>query len=131
MRRAAAQKVTCEECFFRRHGLCALGQNEACVSFRPYDPDALRPPQQLRFEFRQERRTRTAWAFPSAQEQAERYGHELVPTGGPAPVYGLPAPDPEHAPCQSDSQFSAKAPRGRTAAAPVPGISHALASFAS
>ena len=33
-------------------------------------PDGLRPPQQLRFVFRQERRARTTWAFPTAEEQA-------------------------------------------------------------
>jgi hypothetical protein len=70
MGRVNAQKVSCEQCFFRRHGLCALPQVEACVTFRPYDPDQLRPARQMRFEFRQDRRTRTAWAFPSAQEQA-------------------------------------------------------------
>jgi hypothetical protein len=30
----------------------------------------LKPPPQLRFVFRQERRSRSAWAFPTAQEQA-------------------------------------------------------------
>ena len=33
---------------------------------RPYE----RPPRQMRFVFRQERRTQAAWAFPSAEEQA-------------------------------------------------------------
>ena len=41
-----------------------------CATFRPNHPDGLRPPQQLRFTFRQERRSRAAWAFPTAQEQA-------------------------------------------------------------
>jgi hypothetical protein len=50
--------------------LCALPQQEPCATFRPNHPDGLRPPQQLRFVFRGERRTRAAWAFPSAQEQA-------------------------------------------------------------
>jgi hypothetical protein len=49
--------------------LCALDLPEPCATFRPNEAQ-LRPPQQLRFVFRQERRTRTAWAFPSAQEQA-------------------------------------------------------------
>ena len=61
-------KVTCDDCFFSRHGLCALELDEACSTFRPDHPEGLRPPQQMRFMFRQERRT--AWAFPSAQEQA-------------------------------------------------------------
>ena len=62
-------KVSCEECFFRRNLLCALDLPEPCATFRPNEAQ-LRPPQQLRFVFRQERRTRAAWAFPSAQEQA-------------------------------------------------------------
>jgi hypothetical protein len=49
--------------------LCALELNEPCATFRPSEAQ-LKPPQQLRFVFRQERRTRAAWAFPSAQEQA-------------------------------------------------------------
>jgi hypothetical protein len=68
--RAAVKKVSCEECYFRRNMLCALTLDEPCATFRPDSPQGLRPPQQLRFEFRQERRTRAAWAFPSAQEQA-------------------------------------------------------------
>ena len=64
------KKVSCEECFFRRNLLCALDLDEPCPTFRPDHPEGLRPPQQLRFTFRQERRTRAAWAFPSAQEQA-------------------------------------------------------------
>ena len=49
--------------------LCALELSEPCATFRPNEAQ-LKPPQQLRFVFRQERRTRAAWAFPSAQEQA-------------------------------------------------------------
>jgi hypothetical protein len=64
------KKAACEDCFFRRNLLCALQVDEACPTFRPYSPDGLRPPQQLRFAFRQERRTQAAWAFPTAQEQA-------------------------------------------------------------
>jgi hypothetical protein len=62
-------RLTCDDCFFRRQGLCALAVEEPCATFRPDHPDGLRPPRQLRFVFRQERRTRAAWAFPSAQEQ--------------------------------------------------------------
>jgi hypothetical protein len=43
---------------------------EPCPTFRPYHPDGLMPPRQMRFVFRQERRPQTAWAFPTAQEQA-------------------------------------------------------------
>ena len=64
------KKVSCEDCFFRRNLLCALDQEEACATYRPDHPEGLRPPQQLRFTFRQERRTRATFAFPSAEEQA-------------------------------------------------------------
>jgi hypothetical protein len=64
-----ARKVSCEDCFFHTNLLCALDLNEPCSTFRPSEAE-LRPPQQLRFVFRQERRSRAAWAFPSAQEQA-------------------------------------------------------------
>jgi hypothetical protein len=63
------RKVSCEECYFRRNLLCALDLPEPCATFRPNEAQ-LKPPQQLRFVFRQERRSRAAWAFPSAQEQA-------------------------------------------------------------
>jgi hypothetical protein len=63
------RKVTCEECFFKRNMLCALDLAEPCATFRPHEAQ-LKPPQQLRFVFRQERRSRSAWAFPTAQEQA-------------------------------------------------------------
>ncbi len=65
-----AKRVACDECFFRRNLLCALDLDDPCPTFRPDGPGGLAPPQQLRFAFRQERRTQTAWAFPSAQEQA-------------------------------------------------------------
>src|SRR5215211_5437508 len=64
------EKVSCEDCFFHRNLLCALALEEACPTFRPDHPDGLRPPQQMRFVFRQERRRQAAWAFPDAQEQA-------------------------------------------------------------
>ncbi len=65
----AARKVSCEDCFFRANLLCALALEEPCATFRPKDAQ-LKPPPQLRLVFRQERRTRAAWSFPSAQEQA-------------------------------------------------------------
>jgi hypothetical protein len=68
--RGAARKVSCEDCFFRKNLLCALPDDEPCATFRPAHPDGLRPPRQLRFQFRQERRTQSVWAFPTAQEQA-------------------------------------------------------------
>jgi hypothetical protein len=64
-----ARKVSCDECYFRCNLLCALDLPEPCATFRPNEAQ-LKPPQQLRFVFRQERRSRAAWAFPSAQEQA-------------------------------------------------------------
>jgi hypothetical protein len=67
---ARTKKITCEDCFFRRNMLCALALDEPCTTFRPDHPDGLRPPEQMRFVFRQERATRATWAFPSAQEQA-------------------------------------------------------------
>jgi hypothetical protein len=70
----ATKKVTCADCFFHRNLLCALNVDAPCPTFRPDSPDGLRPPQQLRFAFRQERRTQAAWAFPSAQEQAALHG---------------------------------------------------------
>jgi hypothetical protein len=65
-----SRKVSCEECFFGSNGLCALALDEPCATFRPNHPEGLRPPTQLRFVFRQERRRQAAWAFPTAQEQA-------------------------------------------------------------
>jgi hypothetical protein len=67
--RTNTSKVTCDECFFKRNMLCALDLAEPCATFRPHEAQ-LKPPQQLRFVFRQERRSRSAWAFPTAQEQA-------------------------------------------------------------
>src|SRR3954452_11892106 len=69
-RNVKARKVSCDDCFFGRNGLCALALDEPCATFRPDHPEGLRPPSQLRFVFRQERRRQAAWAFPSAQEQA-------------------------------------------------------------
>jgi hypothetical protein len=72
--RVAVKKVTCEQCYFRRNTLCALALDEPCATFRPDTPQGLRPPGQLHFVFRTERRTQAAWAFPSAHEQAVLHG---------------------------------------------------------
>ncbi len=72
--RKPVAKVRCEDCFFGQNLLCALATEEPCATFRPAHPDGLRPPSQLRFTFRQERRTQAAWAFPTAQEQAALHG---------------------------------------------------------
>jgi hypothetical protein len=69
MAKPRASRITCDDCFFRQHLLCALDRNEPCATFRPDRPEGLCPPRQLRFAFRHDR-TRAAWAFPSAQEQA-------------------------------------------------------------
>lgn len=63
------RKVSCDDCYFRCNLLCALDLQEPCATFRPHEAK-LKPPPQLRLVFRQERRSRAAWAFPSAQEQA-------------------------------------------------------------
>jgi hypothetical protein len=65
----ATPKVSCEDCYFHCNLLCALELAEPCATFRP-NHARLAPPPQLRLVFRQERRSRAAWAFPSAQEQA-------------------------------------------------------------
>jgi hypothetical protein len=44
--RARDAAVRCEDCFFRRHGLCALGLDSPCPTFRPDTPDGLVPPRQ-------------------------------------------------------------------------------------
>lgn len=54
--RRAARKPRCEDCFFHRNMLCALPEKKPCPTFRPAHPEGLRPPQQLSFVFRQERR---------------------------------------------------------------------------
>lgn len=71
---ARTKKITCDDCFFRRNMLCALAEQEPCTTFRPDHPEGLRPPDQMRFVFRQERRTQSTWAFPTAQEQAALHG---------------------------------------------------------
>ena len=63
-------KPTCAGCFFGANGLCAVADPSPCPTFRPMSEDGLKPPTQLRFQFRQERRTHAVWAFPSAEEQA-------------------------------------------------------------
>ncbi len=67
--RGAAAKASCAKCFFSENQLCAMSGSGPCATFRPAGPEGLRPPGQLRFVFRQERRQQVAWAFPSANEQ--------------------------------------------------------------
>jgi hypothetical protein len=67
--RGATSKVSCEACFFKQNMLCAVTDAGPCATFRPNRPEGLRPPSQMRFNFRQERRLQSAWSFPSASEQ--------------------------------------------------------------
>lgn len=67
--RGQSAKASCEGCFFHVNELCAVAGDGPCATFRPAHPDGLRPPSQLRFVFRQERRLQVAWAFPSPSEQ--------------------------------------------------------------
>jgi hypothetical protein len=66
---AGSARVSCEDCFFRQNLLCAVSSSGPCATYRPNHPEGLRPPSQLQFMFRQERRLQVAWAFPSASEQ--------------------------------------------------------------
>lgn len=68
-RRTNGAKASCEDCFFGANLLCAVTRNGPCATYRPDRPEGLRPPSQMRFVFRQERRMTVAWAFPSAHEQ--------------------------------------------------------------
>ena len=54
----------------QRNLLCALTATRRARPSGRTIRTGLRPPQQLRFVFRQERRRQAAWAFPTAQEQA-------------------------------------------------------------
>jgi hypothetical protein len=60
------KKPRCDDCFFGVNGLCVLREKKPCPTFRPAHPDGLRPPQQLSFVFRQERRPEP-FAFSPAQ----------------------------------------------------------------
>lgn len=63
---------SCDGCFFRAHGLCALPGDEPCPTFRPNRPEGLRPPRQLALHLDRPNLGR-AVAFPSAHEQAARH----------------------------------------------------------
>jgi hypothetical protein len=41
-------EVTCDDCYFRREGLCALAGNVPCPTFRAASAGALSPPKQPR-----------------------------------------------------------------------------------
>jgi hypothetical protein len=67
--RTSGLRASCEDCFFGANQLCAVSHGGPCATYRPNRPEGLRPPTQLRFVFRQERRMQVAWAFPTAAEQ--------------------------------------------------------------
>ena len=56
------KKVSCEDCYFHKHMLCALNLTEPCPTFRSAEK-GLKPERQLAFVFRTER-TRAVYAFP-------------------------------------------------------------------
>jgi hypothetical protein len=62
MAKRKAKLVTCEDCFFHQHELCALDLGKPCATFRSAER-GLAPERQLAFVFRTER-TRSAYAFP-------------------------------------------------------------------
>ena len=65
MAKQSKARVTCEDCFFHQHRLCALDLDEPCTTFRLADR-GLAPERQLAFVFRTERVT-AAYAFPQPQ----------------------------------------------------------------
>ncbi|MDQ3876506.1 MAG: hypothetical protein M3322_13345 [Actinomycetota bacterium] len=40
--------VTCDDCYFRRSGLCALAPDRPCPTFRPFTRGSFAPPLQPR-----------------------------------------------------------------------------------
>lgn len=42
------KEPTCDDCFFRQEGLCALPGHTTCPTFRAASSDALSPPRQPR-----------------------------------------------------------------------------------
>ena len=44
--RKSKKVITCDDCFFRCRGLCALDLAEPCSTFRPDSPEGLIPPRQ-------------------------------------------------------------------------------------
>jgi hypothetical protein len=68
--RKTGPKPTCGNCHFGASGLCALPDPAPCATWRPHSIEGLTPPEQLRFHFREQRRTHAVWAFPTAEEQA-------------------------------------------------------------
>lgn len=42
------RQITCDDCYFRQEGLCALPGNEVCPTYRAAATRTLSPPQQPR-----------------------------------------------------------------------------------
>lgn len=59
---AKAKRITCKDCYFHQHGLCALACEGPCPTFRDAER-GLAPERQLAFVFRTER-TNALYAFP-------------------------------------------------------------------
>ncbi len=72
-RSVSKKQPKCEDCFFRQNNLCALSLEDPCATFRPNDPEGLRPPNQMRFVFRDQGKATTTWAFPTARERQALY----------------------------------------------------------
>ena len=70
------RKASCDDCFFQRNDLCALGRKKACPTFRPAIDDAqLTPPPQLQLAFRGQDHGVQRTFFRSANEQLQLYKH--------------------------------------------------------
>ena len=70
-----------------------MSEAGACATFRPAHPEGLRPPRQLRFVFRQERRLQVAWAFPTAERAgraARLRSDRALPRRGKVPAMFWP-----------------------------------------
>ena len=64
--RARTAAVSCDDCFFRRRSLCALGLDSPCPTFRPDTTDGLVPPRQPALLMR-DQRERVSLAQAAAQ----------------------------------------------------------------
>ena len=62
---AKGTRVSCDGCYFKRNGLCALNVDKPCATWRCAER-GLKPERQLAFVFRTER-TRAVYAFPQPQ----------------------------------------------------------------
>jgi hypothetical protein len=74
-------KVTCADCYFMQHSLCALGLGEPCSTFRPAEAN-LKPPAQLRLLFYAPGEPEPIWSFPTAAERAALHAAETKRSRG-------------------------------------------------